>query len=808
MVTKDGKPPSSASTSSTSVKVADTTSAETSNATETTETIKIVTSATASTSATTMPVQLAAEVLDPAQGLQVVTVTSKQTYLLDEVALTRILMRDDIKDLPVVVVSVAGAFRGGKSFMLNFFLRYLNAPLHARTDSGEWLGDENTPLTGFSWRGGTARHTTGILIWSNPIVCDLPSGEKVAVLLMDTQGTFDNRSSIRDSSTIFAIATLLSSVQIYNISGNIKEDALQHLQFFTEYGRLINNADGGKAFQGLLFLIRDWDFEYEYPFGRTGGEQVLENSLQITDDQPKELRDLRKHIRSCFETISCFLMPHPGRNIRKPTFDGRLSDLDQEFKTALLDLIPSIFSSSMLVPKMINGVRVRARDFVTYFQSYMKIFNSDKIPSPMTIMKATSEAAMLSAVREARALYESIMDDNCGPKKPSWPKNALREMHSFAASEARNSFATKKKMGSEKDSQPYAAQLNQELDARLTEFLMMNEHKVAKAIAESKDKYEAYVNDVNRKDMLCLHPNDLENIHREGVSEAATVFDSNRKQDFTVKDEERAIFLESFNKDLELLRSINDVNNRLVVSEIRTTYSTTMSNLCAQDPPLDENEFLEEHKAAFANAIATLDNKRNRASSYDEDLYKTDMSQKILEFYTKMSFINRSKNKKALQQSLHSYDNYMIAFWDTTTCCLHPEDLRLAHEAGKSQALRMFHPNQESHELDYEKMLLSQIMDFKYRDLTDLNKSGNQAAVTAAYNKYYKAMEADCAPTGWWILVIPMVVQRAKKSTYHKKNKKEAIELFQSKRRSTTTEADDPYLEDLERRIKASYQKF
>lgn len=43
---------------------------------------------------------------------------------IDEVE--KILLNPAIRDLPVAVVSVAGKYRRGKSFLLNFFVRYLN----------------------------------------------------------------------------------------------------------------------------------------------------------------------------------------------------------------------------------------------------------------------------------------------------------------------------------------------------------------------------------------------------------------------------------------------------------------------------------------------------------------------------------------------------------------------------------------------------------------------------------------------------------------------------------------------------------
>lgn len=53
--------------------------------------------------------------------------TENHTLKLELDALKRILEADDIKDHEVVIVSVAGELRKGKSFLLNFFLKYLYA---------------------------------------------------------------------------------------------------------------------------------------------------------------------------------------------------------------------------------------------------------------------------------------------------------------------------------------------------------------------------------------------------------------------------------------------------------------------------------------------------------------------------------------------------------------------------------------------------------------------------------------------------------------------------------------------------------
>lgn len=57
----------------------------------------------------------------------IVFVNESHQFELDEAAITSILMQNDVANVPVAVISVAGAFRKGKSFLLNFLLRFLEA---------------------------------------------------------------------------------------------------------------------------------------------------------------------------------------------------------------------------------------------------------------------------------------------------------------------------------------------------------------------------------------------------------------------------------------------------------------------------------------------------------------------------------------------------------------------------------------------------------------------------------------------------------------------------------------------------------
>ncbi|KAG7228561.1 hypothetical protein INR49_007735 [Caranx melampygus] len=410
---------------------------------------------------------------EKARPIQIVLANEDEhSFELDAAALEKILLQDHVKDLNVVVVSVAGAFRKGKSFLLDFMLRYM----HCQGDT--WMGGDDEPLTGFTWRGGCERETTGIQIWSEVFVVDKPGGSKVAVLLVDTQGAFDSQSTIKDCATVFALSTMTSSVQVYNLSQNIQEDDLQHLQLFTEYGRLAMEEIYLKPFQSLMFLIRDWSYPYEHYYGLEGGNTFLEKRLQVKQNQHEELQNVRKHIHSCFSNIGCFLLPHPGLKVAtNPYFDGRLRDIDDDFKKELANLVPLLLAPERLVEKEIGGNKVTCRDLLEYFKAYIKIYQGEELPHPKSMLQATAEANNLTAVAGAKDMYSKNMELVCGGDKPYIAPADLERCHEEFREHSVRFFRSVKKMGGDEFCQRYQNQLESELDAAFTNFSKHNDGK-------------------------------------------------------------------------------------------------------------------------------------------------------------------------------------------------------------------------------------------------------------------------------------------------------------------------------------------
>lgn len=167
---------------------------------------------------------------------------------------------------------------------------------------------------------------------------------------------------------------------------NIHEDDLQQLQLFTEYARLALEQSHEKPFQHLLFIIRDWPYPFETDYGLLK-QSVLEEFLSENDEQTSEMHQLRKQIKSSFDRINAFLMPHPGFIVSQGrNFTGNLKDISIDFIKYLKILTHTLLAPENLVVKKINGQLLRANDLLSYVPAYMNMFNGNTLPEPKSVL--------------------------------------------------------------------------------------------------------------------------------------------------------------------------------------------------------------------------------------------------------------------------------------------------------------------------------------------------------------------------------------------------------------------------------------
>ncbi|XP_069054878.1 guanylate-binding protein 3-like isoform X2 [Lepisosteus oculatus] len=265
----------------------------------------------------------------PGRPIQLVEVSSDGTLLFQEDVLQQCFLCSDVRETPVCVVSIVGERRKGKSFLLNYLLRKLS-----NMDEWDRMSDSE-PLRGFEWGSGTETMTKGVFIWSQPLFLETQEG-KLAVFLVDTEGSVDLSREVELSVKLCALSVFLSSHVIFNVHADVKTTDLDYLELL----HLVVEKGGGafdlQYFQGLYFLVRDWTQTQEC--GQSGGSQHLERIIQRLEKSGTNKQALRilKEKRP-----RCHLMPLPGNKLLWSP-QGTMREMDEQFQHCLKEFINHI----------------------------------------------------------------------------------------------------------------------------------------------------------------------------------------------------------------------------------------------------------------------------------------------------------------------------------------------------------------------------------------------------------------------------------------------------------------------------------
>jgi atlastin len=464
------------------------------------------------------------------EACQIVSIGSDEdkyafTYHEDKL---QTIIQDIPPDCKVAIVSVVGAFRTGKSFLLSWFLRYLDyltnrsTSTNAVDDEKKKMDDGTTPWyekfqslgnDGFEWRGGSERNTTGIWMWSRPHFITRASGEKLAILLVDTQGMFDNETTMAVTASIFGISTLLSSHQIYNVDKRIQEDNLQQLALFSEYARAAMGTDeksrqstastseidedvkqskndldtqilvsttAGKPFQRIEFLVRDWQhFDDDDDENYETMEKSMVDYLDkvISERDARDLQETREQILSCFEDIKCYGLCHPGTAVTKKKFAGDVNAIEKQFLNLLDRYCRQVFDTEKLQPKIIHGRELTAVELAVYIKAYAGLFASGaSFPTAATMLDATAAANNTNAVRMAITAYKDEMSKLAGPRVNDYlPSIELEKEHMRTFLLSQSVFDSVANFGSKRSIEDARELFVQQIESDFEVFQSLNE---------------------------------------------------------------------------------------------------------------------------------------------------------------------------------------------------------------------------------------------------------------------------------------------------------------------------------------------
>ncbi|XP_020595692.1 guanylate-binding protein 4 [Phalaenopsis equestris] len=287
---------------------------------------------------------------------------------------------------PIAAVAVIGPYRSGKSFLLN---QLLSLPC----DKGFGVGHMRDTKT------------KGIWVWGDPldVVVD---GVKISVLYLDTEG-FESigKSNVYDD-RIFALATIMSSVLIYNLPETIREADISRLSFAVEiaeefYGR-VKGQD--VAFEPAKLL---WLIQRDFLQGKSVHQMVNEALQRVPNvngdryiDQVNQIRD---SLAIMGDNSTAFSLPQPHLQ-RTKLCDMKDSELEQSYveqREHLKQLVASIIR-----PKIVQGKTLNGEEFASFLEQILEALNKGEIPSTGSLVEVFNKAILDRCLK----LYNKKMD--------------------------------------------------------------------------------------------------------------------------------------------------------------------------------------------------------------------------------------------------------------------------------------------------------------------------------------------------------------------------------------------------------------
>ena len=294
----------------------------------------------------------------------------KNNFVLNEKALN--ILRTIKEDL--IIVSIVGKARTGKSYLMNLLLNNSNSKY---------------PGNGFEISSKLNSCTRGIWLWDTPRQKPNSSSK---IIFIDSEGTnsVDLSTKIYDSK-IFALIVLISSLFIYNTNGNIDEKSINDLALAAHLSNIVatNTIEDkdliiNELAPKFIWVLRDFSLDKIDP--ETGEEinsnEYLELCLRNKNSKNSMENNLiRENIIKYFKERECITLPRP---VDEESDLHKLNEipfckLKTNFREEFLNLKKIIYEKAKI--KKIGNKKINGLILVELLVSFINSLNSKIIPN-------------------------------------------------------------------------------------------------------------------------------------------------------------------------------------------------------------------------------------------------------------------------------------------------------------------------------------------------------------------------------------------------------------------------------------------
>lgn len=312
---------------------------------------------------------------------------------------------------PFGVLTVAGMYRTGKSYLLNKILL---------EKEGFTVGPTINPCT------------KGLWLWPELLPGKTEDGEDIDVILIDTEGFGAYDEDINHDTKIFTLAILLSSYFVYNSVGTIDEKTIQSLSFVVNMSKHIqlksnnygNSTDKQADDLSVLFpkfcwVLRDFFLKQVDSKGnQISANEYLENVLNystISNSKENKLteskNEVRNLIKAYFKDRRCFTLIRP---VEEDSLLQKLPKLkDEELRP---DFVKQMYELRKLVKhgmrfKTFQGQRINGEIFCNMVKSFSSAINSGAVPNIENTWTSICKMESLKAYSEAEKNIDILMKE-------------------------------------------------------------------------------------------------------------------------------------------------------------------------------------------------------------------------------------------------------------------------------------------------------------------------------------------------------------------------------------------------------------